>query len=60
MAAALLATGRVAGAALTNGQRLADAARAQVGVTTGYDPTGQNWLIPAETFPGQPGCAQTW
>jgi uncharacterized protein YijF (DUF1287 family) len=37
--AAVSVTTRPAFAAATNRQRLADAARAQVGVTTGYDPT---------------------
>jgi len=46
MAAVWLATGRLAGAAPTNGQRLADAARAQVGVTTGYDPTWTKLTYP--------------
>jgi hypothetical protein len=47
LAAAWLAAGRVSWATPTNGQRLADAARAQVGVTTGYDPT---WT--KITYPG--------
>jgi hypothetical protein len=37
--AAWIAASRFALAASTSGQKLADAARAQLGVTTGYDPT---------------------
>src|ERR1039458_9368174 len=46
LAVAWLAAGRLAGAAPTNGQRLADAVRGQVGVTTGYDPTWTRLTYP--------------
>jgi uncharacterized protein YijF (DUF1287 family) len=46
LAAVWLVTGRMGEAAPTNGQRLADAARAQVGVTTGYDPTWTKLTYP--------------
>jgi uncharacterized protein YijF (DUF1287 family) len=45
--AAVSVTTRPAFAATTNGQRLADAARAQVGVTTGYDPTWTKLSYPS-------------
>ena len=38
LAAVWIAAGQLGRAAATNGQRLADAERAQLGVTTGYDP----------------------
>ena len=38
LAAVWIISGRLDAAAATNGQRLADAARAQLGVTTSYDP----------------------
>lgn len=45
-AVAWLAMGRLSQGASTNGQRLADAARAQVGVTTGYDPAWAKLTYP--------------
>jgi uncharacterized protein YijF (DUF1287 family) len=45
-------------AAHTNGQRLADAARAQVGVTVGYDPTWTHLAYPGGDVPRSTGvCA---
>jgi hypothetical protein len=45
-------------AAPSNGQRLADAARAQVGVTTGYDPTWTHISYPGGDVPRSTGvCA---
>jgi uncharacterized protein YijF (DUF1287 family) len=42
----------------TNGKRLADAARAQVGVTTGYDPTWTKLTYPGGDVPRSTGvCA---
>jgi len=58
LAAAWLATGRIGPAASTNGQRLADAARAQVGITTGYDPTWTKLTYPGGDVPRLTGvCA---
>jgi len=54
----LLAFERFARAALTAGQRLAAAARAQVGVTTGYDPTWTAIPYPNGDVPRSTGvCA---
>ena len=45
-------------AVTSNGQRLADAARAQVGVTTGYDPTWTHISYPGGDAPRSTGvCA---
>lgn len=53
-----IAAGRTGGASPTNGQRLADAARAQVGVTTGYDPTWTKLTYPGGDVPRSTGvCA---
>jgi hypothetical protein len=58
LAAGWLATGRLGWSARTNGQRLADAARAQVGVTTGYDPTWTTLTYPGGDVPRSTGvCA---
>jgi len=55
---AALTASRVAFAAATNGQRLADAARAQLGVTTGYDPTWTKLSYPNGDVPRTTGvCA---
>lgn len=55
--AALMASG-AAHAAATSGQRLADAARAQVGVTTGYDPAWTKLSYPNGDVPRNTGvCA---
>src|ERR1700758_4704577 len=57
VAACLLARSK-AFAALTPGQKLADAARAQVGVTTGYDPTWTAIRYPNGDVPRSTGvCA---
>ena len=48
----------LAPSAQTNGQRLADAARAQVGVTLGYDPTWTHLEYPGGDVPRSTGvCA---
>jgi uncharacterized protein YijF (DUF1287 family) len=48
----------IAYAAISTGQRLADAARAQVGVTTGYDPTWTHINYPGGDVPRSTGvCA---
>jgi hypothetical protein len=53
-----IASGRFALAASTNGQRLADAARAQLGVTTGYDPAWTKLSYPGGDVPRSTGvCA---
>jgi uncharacterized protein len=53
-----LATGPGAFAATTAGQKLADAARAQVGITTGYDPTWTHIDYPGGDVPRSTGvCA---
>lgn len=58
LAAAWIAAGRLASATQTNGQRLADAARAQLGVTTGYDPTWTKLSYPGGDVPRSTGvCA---
>jgi uncharacterized protein YijF (DUF1287 family) len=58
MAAVWIAPGRLARAASTNGQKLADAARAQLGVTTGYDPTYTKLSYPGGDVPRSTGvCA---
>ena len=57
-AAVWVVTGRACEAALTSGQKLADAARAQVGVTTGYDPTWTKLTYPGGDVPRSTGvCA---
>jgi uncharacterized protein YijF (DUF1287 family) len=57
VAACLLAR-RLAFATATTGQRLADAARAQVGVTTGYDPKWTHIDYPGGDVPRSTGvCA---
>jgi hypothetical protein len=56
--AALVASHRLARATTTTGQRLADAARAQVGITTGYDPTWTSIPYPGGDVPRTTGvCA---
>jgi hypothetical protein len=58
LAVTWLAAGRVGRAELTKGQRLADAARAQVGVTTGYDPAWTHLAYPGGDVPRSTGvCA---
>jgi uncharacterized protein len=56
--AAWLLTRPLAHAATTIGQKLADAASSQVGVTTGYDPTWTHIDYPGGDFPRSTGvCA---
>jgi hypothetical protein len=50
-----IASGQLARAAQTNGQKLADAARAQLGVTTGYDPTYTRLNYPGGDVPRSTG-----
>ena len=58
IAAVWVASGRLALAATTNGQRLAEAARAQLGVTTGYDPDYTKLSYPGGDVPRSTGvCA---
>jgi uncharacterized protein YijF (DUF1287 family) len=58
LAAVWIASGRFALAVSTNGQKLADAARAQLGVTTGYDPTWTKLSYPGGDVPRSTGvCA---
>jgi uncharacterized protein len=58
IAATLIATCRFARAASTNGQRLAAAARTQVGVTRGYDPGWTHLSYPGGDVPRSTGvCA---
>jgi hypothetical protein len=58
LTAVWIASGRLALAAQTNGQKLADAARAQLGVTTGYDPTWSKLAYPGGDVPRSTGvCA---
>jgi uncharacterized protein YijF (DUF1287 family) len=58
LAAVWLAAGRIGAAAPANGQRLADAARSQLGVTTGYDPTWTKLTYPNGDVPRSTGvCA---
>jgi uncharacterized protein YijF (DUF1287 family) len=58
VAAFWLAAERLGSAAPSNGQRLADAARAQLGVTTGYDPTWTALTYPDGDVPRSTGvCA---
>jgi uncharacterized protein len=58
IAATWIAARRLSHAAATTGQRLADAARAQVGVTTGYDPTWTKLSYPGGDVPRTTGvCA---
>jgi len=58
LATVWIATGRLCAAAPTNGQRLADAARAQVGVTTGYNPAWTKLTYPGGDVPRSTGvCA---
>jgi hypothetical protein len=53
-----IASGRFAFAASTDGQKLADAARAQLGVTTGYDPKWTQIGYPGGDVPRSTGvCA---
>lgn len=55
---AALASSRIAFAIQTNGQKLAAMARAQVGVTTGYDPTWTHLSYPGGDVPRSTGvCA---
>jgi uncharacterized protein YijF (DUF1287 family) len=55
---AVIISGRPAWAAPTTGARLAAAARAQVGVTTGYDPTWTSIPYPGGDVPRATGvCA---
>jgi len=58
LAAIWITSGRHALAATTNGQKLAEAARAQLGVTTGYDPTWSKLSYPGGDVPRSTGvCA---
>ena len=58
LAAVWIASARLALAASTNGQKLAEAARAQLGVTTGYDPTWTKLSYPGGDVPRSTGvCA---
>ena len=58
VAAVFIATRRIGRAIETSGQRLADAARAQLGVTTGYDPTWTKLSYPGGDVPRTTGvCA---
>lgn len=58
LTAVCIASGRLAYAASTNGQRLAAAARAQVGVTLGYDPGWTHLSYPGGDVPRSTGvCA---
>ena len=58
LAAVWITAGRLAHAASTDGQKLADAARAQLGVTTGYDPTWTQISYPGGDVPRSTGvCA---
>jgi uncharacterized protein YijF (DUF1287 family) len=58
LAAAWIAAGRLGWAASANGQHVAEAARAQVGVTTGYDPTWTKLSYPGGDVPRSTGvCA---
>ena len=58
LAAVWVASGRLALAAQGSGQKLADAARSQVGVTTGYDPEWAKLSYPDGDVPRTTGvCA---
>ena len=58
LAAVWIATGRLAFADLTSGQKLAEAAKAQLGVTTGYDPAYRRLSYPGGDVPRSTGvCA---
>jgi uncharacterized protein YijF (DUF1287 family) len=58
LAAVWFAAGQRGWAAPTNGQRLADAARTQVGVTVGYDPAWSHLAYPGGDVPRSTGvCA---
>jgi uncharacterized protein len=58
LAAVAIATRQIARASTTSGQRLADAARAQLGVTTAYDPTWTHLTYPGGDVPRSTGvCA---
>jgi len=58
LAAIWITLGRLALAATTSGQKLAEAARAQLGVTTGYDPTYRKLSYPGGDVPRSTGvCA---
>jgi len=58
LAAVWVVAGRLGFAASTNGHRLAEAARAQLGVTTGYDPNYSKLSYPGGDVPRSTGvCA---
>ncbi len=58
LAAVWIASGRPAFAASTKGQKLGEAARAQLGVTTGYDPNYTKLSYPGGDVPRSTGvCA---
>jgi len=58
LTAVWITAGRLAFAAQSNGQKLADAARAQLGVTTGYDPAWTQLSYPGGDVPRSTGvCA---
>jgi len=58
LTAVWIASGRLVLATPTNGQKLADAARAQLGVTTGYDPAWTQLSYPGGDVPRSTGvCA---
>jgi uncharacterized protein YijF (DUF1287 family) len=58
VAALSIVARRLAATPPSNGQRLADAARAQIGVTTGYDPTWTAIAYPGGDVPRSTGvCA---
>jgi len=58
LAAVWIASGRFVFAVPTSGQKLADAARAQLGVTTGYDPNYTKLSYPGGDVPRSTGvCA---
>ena len=58
LAAICIAGTRLSRAAQTSGQRLADAAHAQLGVTTGYDPHWTRLSYPGGDVPRSTGvCA---
>jgi uncharacterized protein YijF (DUF1287 family) len=58
LAAVWISSGRLVFAAQANGQKLAEAARAQLGVTTGYDPNYTKLSYPGGDVPRTTGvCA---
>jgi len=58
LVAVWIASGRLGFAAKSNGQKLADAARTQLGVTTGYDPSYTKLSYPGGDVPRSTGvCA---